>query len=73
MEEPQSPFHPNEVIMMMARVDERTTALLTEVRSLKETTVTKAEFSPVKNLVYGLVAVIMSSVIVALMAVVLKS
>lgn len=76
MEEDINPLsaqrHQQELMVMLARVDERTNSLLVEVRSLKESTVSKAEFNPVKGLVYGLVAVMMTSMIIALLSLVLK-
>lgn len=55
---------------LIVRIDERTNVLLQEIRTIKETTVTRAEFSPVKALVYGLVGLIMTSVLVAILSVV---
>jgi hypothetical protein len=61
-----------DTLVMLARIDERTNAMLIELRTLKETTVSQAEFSPVKAIVYGLVALVMTGVIVALISLVLK-
>lgn len=55
---------------LIVRIDERTNVLLNEIRTIKETTVTKAEFTPVRSLVFGLVALIMSSVVIALVSLV---
>ena len=70
---PTTPQHQQDMMVMLARVDERTNSLLVEVRSLKESTVSKAEFSPVKSLVYGLVAIMMTSVVVAMVSLVLRA
>lgn len=46
---------------------------ITEIKSLiSEKYVTKVEFDPIKNLVFGLVAVIMLSVVAGLMTLLLK-
>lgn len=70
---PTETKHQQDMMVMLARVDERTNSLLVEVRSLKESTVSKAEFSPVKSLVYGLVAIMMTSVVVAMVSLVLRA
>lgn len=57
---------------MLIRIDERTNVLLSEIRTIKETTVTRAEFGPVKAVVYGLVALILTSVIIAIISLTLK-
>lgn len=57
---------------LLARMDERLGALFDVVRELKAEVVTKDEFKPVKSVVYGLVAVILVSVITAVVAVVVR-
>lgn len=59
--------------VLLVRVDERTKTLLRELQLLRDTTVTKVEFSPVKNLVYGLSALLLTSVVVALLSLVIRS
>ncbi len=60
----------------LARIDERTTALLRSVqhieRSLETQYVTQKEFSPIKSIVYGMVGVILLAVCGGLIALVLK-
>lgn len=58
---------------LLVRIDERTNVLLSEIRTIKATTVTRAEFGPVKAVVYGMVALIMTTVIIALVSLVLTS
>jgi len=58
---------------LIVRIDERTNVLLSEIRTIKATTVTRAEFGPVKAVVYGMVALIMTTVIIALVSLVLTS
>lgn len=57
---------------LLVRIDERTNAMLAEIRTIKATTVTRAEFGPVKAVVYGLVALIMTSVVIALVSLTMK-
>ena len=68
---------------MLNRIDERTTLLIGKLGELNEeihilkktldkTYVTQAEFTPVKNLVYGVTSVIMLSVFGALIAIVIN-
>ncbi len=51
---------------MLARIDERTTAILSRLdhidRRLDEDFVTSEEFAPVKKVVYGLVGLILTAV-----------
>ena len=60
----------------VARIDERTQAINDQVKSihdkLSSSYVLKEEFQPVKNIVYGLVGVLLSSIIISLAALVLK-
>lgn len=58
---------------MIVRIDERTNQMLNEMKMVREVMVTRAEFSPVKSLVYGLVGLIMASVIVAILSVVISN
>lgn len=52
----------------LIRIDERTRQISDEIKEVKSILVTKSEFQPVRMLVYGLVALIMTSVITALVA-----
>ena len=59
---------------LLARIDERTIATsnaVLEIKSKMETHyVTQNEFRPVKSIVYGLVGLILTSVVIALIAMV---
>ena len=46
--------------------------MLGEIVAIKESTVTKVEFSPVKNLVYGLSALLLTGVVMTLLGLVLR-
>lgn len=70
--EGQPSAQPRSMNEMLIRIDERTNVLLSEIRVLKETTVTRAEFGPVKAVVYGLVALLLTSVVIALVSLTLK-
>lgn len=52
----------------LIRIDERTRSISEEIKEVKSILVTKTEFQPVRMLVYGLVALIMTTVIAALIA-----
>ena len=62
--------------VLLGRIDERTLGLQKQLKeindSLRTNYVQHEEFEPVKKLVYGLVAVIMSSVLIGLLALILK-
>jgi len=53
---------------MLVRIEERTRVISDEIKEVKSILVTKSEFQPVRMLVYGLVALIMTAVITALIA-----
>ena len=57
----------------LIRIDERTLAISSEIKEVKAILVTQTEFKPVRMLVYGLVALIMTAVITALVAQVIVS
>ena len=57
---------------LLTRIDERTLQLIKDIHELKTNYVTKTEFFPIKNIVYGMVGTILLSVIVALIALVVK-
>lgn len=59
---------------LLARLDERTMNIESKLNSAiedKKSFVTKAEFEPVKRIVYGMVALVLVSVFGALLALVL--
>lgn len=53
---------------LIVRIDERTKRIQEELKELRETVVSRAEFNPVKVLVYGIVGLILSAVFAALVA-----
>jgi len=60
----------------VARIDERTRRMAEDMCELKEmldeTYVTQDQFEPIRRVVYGLVGLALTSVVVAVLAVVLK-
>lgn len=58
------------------RIDERTLTLARDFKQLKESVessyVTQLEFEPIKRLMYGMVGIALTSVILAVLAIVLK-
>lgn len=62
--------------VLLARIDERTGSLVSTVNEIKSSLENKyllrSEFAPVRNIVYGLVTVILLAVIGALVALVVK-
>lgn len=63
---------PRRPVEMIVRIDERTLQMLNEMKTMRDIMVTRAEFSPVKAITYGLVGIIMSSVVIAIVSVVLS-
>lgn len=61
-----------DLVVSNTRIDERTRAMAEELKGLKEIVITRAEFAPVRLVVYGLVAVLMTAVITAMVATVIK-
>lgn len=61
---------------LLTRIDERTIQLIKDMNELKENQklnyVTHTEFNPIKNIVYGMVGTILLSVLVAIIALVVK-
>ena len=57
---------------LLARIDERVSGALTEVKEIRDKYVTKAEFAPVKTFVYGMVAATSITVLGAVLALVVK-
>lgn len=58
---------------LLIRIDERTRVMADELKSLKESMISRAEFTPVKLIAYGLVAVVLTIVLTALVAQVVVS
>lgn len=67
----------------LARIDERTVAIQSDLHDLKdqiadaaavnaETFVTQDEFGPIKSVVYGMVGLMLTSLLIALIAVVIR-
>ena len=63
---------PQAAVEMIVRIDERTNQMLNEMKTMRDVMVTRAEFSPVKAVTYGLVGLIMTSVIIAILSVVVQ-
>lgn len=63
--------------VLLARIDERTGKLDADVEEIKSTLqrdyVTAAEFEPVKRLAYGIVGVMLTSLMLAILALILES
>jgi hypothetical protein len=57
---------------LLARIDERTKNLAECVDTLAGSVVSKEEFRPVKSIVYGGVGLVLTSVVAALIALVVK-
>lgn len=53
---------------LIVRIDERTKLIQEELKELRTSVVSRAEFNPVKVLVYGIVGLILSAVFAALVA-----
>lgn len=53
---------------LLIRIDERTRQMAEEMKGLKEIVITRAEFAPVRIIAYGLVALILTMVVTALVA-----
>lgn len=57
---------------IVIRLDERTAAMARSMEELRAVIVTQPEFKPVKAVVYGVVAIMLTSVFGALIALVLQ-
>lgn len=57
---------------IVIRLDERTARMAEDMTELRKTIVTQAEFKPIRAVVYGLIAIVMTSVITALVALVVQ-
>lgn len=71
---------PDEIAVTVARIDERTKALVETVNAMKAEMdsqqnkyVTHAEFAPVRSLAYGLVALVLVAVVSAVLYLVVKT
>lgn len=58
---------------LLIRIDERTQGMQEDIAVLKNDFVKKEEFRPIKNLVYGLVSLILTGVVGALLALVIRN
>jgi ATP sulfurylase len=56
---------------LLIRIDERTRQMADEMKGLKEVVITRAEFAPVRLIAYGLVGLILTLVITAMVATVI--
>jgi hypothetical protein len=65
MDEERQSFPPNELLI---RIDERTRMIAEEIKILREQMITRAEFGPVRLIAFGLVALIMTMVLTAVIA-----
>lgn len=57
---------------ILARLDERTNFLVQQILEIKNNFVTKNEFNPVRNIVYGFTGLILLSVLGALITLAIK-
>jgi hypothetical protein len=57
---------------LLVRLDEKTTAIDAALKDLKGAMVTQAEFKPIRMVVYGLIAILTTGVIGALLSSVIK-
>lgn len=58
---------------IVIRLDERTANMARDMSELRAVIVTQPEFKPVKAVVYGLVGIVLTAVVVALVALVIQS
>ena len=77
-----TPVEASSLEVRVARIDERTVAMQEDIHSIQaqlretgsinsRTYVTRTEFAPVQKLVYGMVALMLSSVLVGMVALVI--
>lgn len=57
---------------LLSRLDERTAGMARQLEELRQVVVTQPEFKPVKAIVYGLVALVLTGVFGALIALVVQ-
>ena len=58
---------------ILARIDERVSHIWDKIENLEEDFVHKHEFEPIKKAVYGVVALILTTVILAVVGLVIKT
>lgn len=58
---------------IVIRLDERTANMARDMAELRAVIVTQPEFKPVKAVVYGLVGIVLTAVVVALVALVIQN
>lgn len=52
---------------LLVRLDEKTTAVVEELKDIKKSMVTQNQFKPTQMIAFGLVALVMTGVVLALM------
>lgn len=57
---------------IVIRLDERTARMAEDMIELRKTVVTQAEFKPIRAVAYGLIAIVMTSVITGLVALLIQ-
>lgn len=58
---------------LLARLDERTTVIQNEVKELRGQVITKAEFQPVRMITFGLIGLLVTGVVGAMLALVINA
>lgn len=71
-EQSTSRRHGENIADIVVRLDERTAAMARAMEELRSVIVTQPEFKPVKAVVYGLVAIVLTGVFGALIALVVQ-
>ncbi len=69
----EDPERRRNVDPLLIRIDERTMSIVEELKQLRTTVVSKAEFNPIRLLVYGLVGLVLTAVFTAVVAQVVVS
>lgn len=62
----------SEILVSVGKIEERTSSILHRIEDIEEKFTLKAEFLPVKNIVFGLVGIILTSFIVAFASLVIN-
>lgn len=57
---------------LLARIDERTNFMISEIQDIKKNYITRSEFTPIQKAVYGTVSLLLTAIIIALVALVLR-
>jgi hypothetical protein len=57
-----------EIRDIVIRLDERTARMEADMKSLRDTVVTQPEFKPIRLIVYGLVAILLTGVVGAMLS-----